>query len=203
MGRGAGAVRCASRGALATHVHFLSHHAPDSPLRLRRSDRKVVRSTRRDTEVPPVHDPRRIPRQGHRLIDWIADYRATLADRPVMARTEPGEIRAAAARRRLPKQPEGFEAIVRDLDAILVPGLSHWQHPSFFGYFPSNAPLSSVLGDFLSTGLGVLGLSWQASPALTELEEVVADWMRQMVGLLGHLERRDPGHRLDQHAASP
>ena len=64
-----------------------------------------------------------------------------------------------------------------------MPGLSHWQHPRFFGYFPANALLASVLGDFLSTGLGVLGLSWQSSPALTELEEVVTDWMRQMVGL--------------------
>jgi aromatic-L-amino-acid/L-tryptophan decarboxylase len=119
---------------------------------------------------------------GHRLIDWIADYRAGLPDRPVMARTDPGEVREALPGDP-PEHPEGFEAIVRDLDAILVPGLTHWQHPRFFGYFPSNAPLSSVLGDFLSTGLGVLGLSWQSSPALTELEEVVVDWMRRMVAL--------------------
>ena len=64
-----------------------------------------------------------------------------------------------------------------------MPGVTNWQHPSFFGYFPSNGLLSSVLGDFLSTGLGVIGLSWQASPALTELEEVVCDWLRQMLGL--------------------
>jgi aromatic-L-amino-acid decarboxylase len=73
--------------------------------------------------------------------------------------------------------------VLRDLEAVLVPGLSHWQHPHFFGYFPSNAGLASVLGDYLSSGLGVLGLSWQACPALTELEEVVTDWMRQLVGL--------------------
>ena len=119
---------------------------------------------------------------GHRLIDWIADYRESVADRHVMARTTPGAIKAA-----LPAEPpargEGFEAIFRDLDDLILPGLSHWQHPSFFGYFPANAPLSSVLGDFLSSGLGVLGLSWQSSPALTELEEVVVDWMRQLVGL--------------------
>ena len=71
----------------------------------------------------------------------------------------------------------------RDLEEIVLPGLSHWQHPSFFGYFPANSSLASVLGDYLSTGLGVLGLSWQSSPALTELEEVVTDWVRQMVGL--------------------
>ena len=120
--------------------------------------------------------------QGHRLIDWIADYRETLADRPVMAQTEPGEIKAGLPNS-APDQPEGFDAIFRDLEEVILPGLSHWQHPSFFGYFPANAPLSSVLGDFLSTGLGVLGLSWQSSPALSELEEVVADWLRRLVGL--------------------
>ena len=119
---------------------------------------------------------------GHRLIDWIADYRAGLPDRPVMARTAPGEVRSALPTDP-PDHPEGFAAILGDLDAILVPGLTHWQHPRFFGYFPSNVPLSSVLGDLLSTGLGVLGLSWQACPALTELEEVVVDWMRRMVAL--------------------
>ena len=119
---------------------------------------------------------------GHRLIDWIADYRATVANRPVMARTEPGEVRARFPVSP-PAQPEGFEEVFRDLDEIILPGLSHWQHPSFFGYFPANSSLASVLGDYLSTGLGVLGLSWQSSPALTELEEVVTDWMRQMVGL--------------------
>jgi aromatic-L-amino-acid decarboxylase len=126
--------------------------------------------------------PEEFRAQGHRLIDWIADYRATLATRPVMARTGPGDVKAALPVEP-PHDPEPFDAIVRDLDAILVPGLTHWQHPSFFGYFPSNAPLSSVLGDFLSTGLGVLGLSWQASPAVTELEEVMADWVRRMVAL--------------------
>ena len=119
---------------------------------------------------------------GHRLIDWIADYRAGTAGRPVMSTVEPGSVRA-----RLPKappeSPESMDAVLRDVDQILMPGLSHCQHPRFFGYFPSNGDLSSVLGDYLSTGLGVLGLSWQSSPALTEVEEVTTDWLRQMVGL--------------------
>lgn len=119
---------------------------------------------------------------GHRLIDWIADYRGRVSDLPVMARTQPGEVKAGLAASP-PEQPEGFDAIFRDLERVLVPGLSHWQHPQFFGYFPSNGDLSSVLGDYLSTGLGVLGLSWQSSPALTELEELVTDWLRQMTGL--------------------
>jgi aromatic-L-amino-acid decarboxylase len=127
-------------------------------------------------------NPEEFRRVGHQLIDWIADYRATLAERPVMARTEPGAVRAQLPASP-PEQPEAFDAIFHDLDRVIVPGLSLWQHPSFFGYFPSNSELSSVLGDYLSTGLGVLGLSWQSSPALTELEEVVTDWVRQMVGL--------------------
>jgi len=119
---------------------------------------------------------------GHQLIDWVADYRAGLDRLPVMAQVQPGAIKAQLPTSP-PSQPEGFDAIFHDLDRIVMPGLSHWQHPSFFGYFPANSSLSSVLGDYLSTGLGVLGLSWQAGPAITELEEVVTDWVRQMVGL--------------------
>src|SRR5882672_1981083 len=118
--------------------------------------------------------PDEFRRAGHHIIDFIADYRATIAARPVMGRTAPGEIRDALPADP-PRDPEPIDAILADLDRILLPGLSHWQHPSFFGYFPSNGELSSVLGDYVSTGLGVLGLNWQASPALTELEEVVTD----------------------------
>jgi aromatic-L-amino-acid decarboxylase len=126
--------------------------------------------------------PDEFRKAGHRLIDWIADYRANVADYNVMARTAPGEIRAQLPAKP-PDSPESFDAILGDLENIVLPGLSHWQSPNFFGYFPSNGLLSSVLGDYASTGLGVLGLSWQSSPALTELEEVTTDWMRQMVGL--------------------
>jgi aromatic-L-amino-acid decarboxylase len=126
--------------------------------------------------------PEEFREAGHRLVDWIADYRARVAEFPVMARTAPGEIRAQLPAAP-PDNPESFDAIFSDLEKLIVPGLSHWQHPSFFGYFPCNGLLSSVLGDYASTGLGVLGLSWQSSPALTELEEVTTDWMRQMVGL--------------------
>ena len=126
--------------------------------------------------------PEEFRRIGHQIVDWVADYRATIGDRPVMAPCAPGEIKA-----RLPTSPpaapESFDAILRDVDDIIMPGISHWQHPAFFGYFPANSSLASVLGDYLSTGLGVIGLSWQSSPALSELEEVTTDWMRQMVGL--------------------
>ena len=119
---------------------------------------------------------------GYQLIDWIADYRASVESRPVMAQTQPGEIKARLPAAP-PAQPESFDAIINDLERIVIPGITAWQHPRFFGYFPSNALLSSVLGDYVSTGLGVIGLAWQSSPALTEVEEVVTDWMRQMLGL--------------------
>jgi len=126
--------------------------------------------------------PEDFRRFGHAVVDWLADFRADAAARPVTCRAEPGDLLAL-----LPPSPpqagEGFAPILRDLDGLLAPRLSHWQHPRFFGYFPSNGDLASVLGDFLSTGLGVLGLAWQSAPALTELEERVTDWLRQMFGL--------------------
>ena len=126
--------------------------------------------------------PEEFRRFGHTLVDWIADYRARVARLPVMSTVSPGELRA-----RLPAAPPtaagSLDDALRDFDELLLAGLTHWQHPSFFGYFPSATSPASMLGDFLSTGLGVLGLSWQSSPALTELEEVVCDWARQMFGL--------------------
>jgi len=126
--------------------------------------------------------PEEFRKLGHQLIDWVADYRARIAPLPVAPQTAPGEIRKQLPANP-PAAPESFDAIFHDLDRIIMPGLLHWQHPAFFGYFPSNGALASVLGDYLSTGLGVLGLSWQSSPALTELEEVTTDWVRRMLGL--------------------
>lgn len=127
-------------------------------------------------------NPEEFRQIGHQIVDWIADYRTRVAEFPVMSRVEPGAIRAQFPTTP-PDSPESFEEIFRDLDQIIVPGLSHWQSPNFYGYFPANSMLASVLGDYLSSGLGVIGLSWQSSPALSELEEVVTDWVRQMVGL--------------------
>jgi aromatic-L-amino-acid decarboxylase len=126
--------------------------------------------------------PEQFRNVGHRLIDWIADYRKRVSDFPVMAQTQPGGVKDRLPATP-PENPEDFAAILRDVEDVIVPGLSHWQHPQFYGYFPSNGDLASVLGDYLSTGLGVLGLSWQSSPALTELEERVTDWLRRMTGL--------------------
>ena len=126
--------------------------------------------------------PETFRKLGHELLDRIADYRAGVASLPVMSATRPGEIRAALPAAP-PEEPEPFAEVFADLDRVILPGLTHFQHPSFFGFFPANADLASVLGDYLSTGLGALGLTWQAAPALTELEEVTVDWMRQAVGL--------------------
>jgi glutamate/tyrosine decarboxylase-like PLP-dependent enzyme len=126
--------------------------------------------------------PEEFRAHGHAVVDWIADYRARVGSLPVMAQCAPGDVRRALPSS-APEQPEPFGDILRDLDAILLPAISHWQHPDFFGYFPANAALASVLGDFLSTGLGVIGLSWQSSPALTELEQQTCGWMRDLLGL--------------------
>ncbi len=127
-------------------------------------------------------DAEEFRRAGHRLIDWLADYRANVAALPVSRPVEPGSLRAQLPAT-APEAPEGFDAAFADFERVFAPALVHWQHPSFHGYFPSNAELSSVLGDLLSSGLGSLGLAWQSNPPLTELEDVCVDWMRRACGL--------------------
>ncbi|HEY7725967.1 MAG TPA: pyridoxal-dependent decarboxylase [Anaeromyxobacteraceae bacterium] len=121
-------------------------------------------------------------RLGHRLVDLVAEYREGLEERPVMSQVAPGAIRA-----RFPAEPPrrggGAAAALDGIERDLMPGITHWNHPSFFAYFPANATYASVLGDLLAAGLGAQGMSWQTSPALTELEEVVMGWLRRMVGL--------------------
>ena len=126
--------------------------------------------------------PDEFRKAGHALIDWIADYRENIESRKVIAQSAPGEIKAKLPPAP-PKEGEAFEQIAADIDRVVMPGITNWQHPRFFGYFPSNGLYASVLGDLLSSGLGVIGLAWQSSPALTEVEEVVVDWMRQMLGM--------------------
>lgn len=118
---------------------------------------------------------------GHQLIDWIADYLEGLEDRPVREPVQPGEIRAkmpAAA----PEQPESFHRIMADLDSIVVPGLAHWQHPGWFAYFPAMSSPASILGELASAGLGVQGMLWSTSPAATEIESHVLDWLVDLTG---------------------
>jgi aromatic-L-amino-acid/L-tryptophan decarboxylase len=119
---------------------------------------------------------------GHQVIDWVADFRKELPNLAVQATTKPGEVSSQVSKR-APNSPETIEAILADLDRFVVPGISHFQHPQFHGYFPANASLESVLGDLVSTGLGALGITWQSAPALTELEEVMMEWLREETGL--------------------
>lgn len=126
--------------------------------------------------------PEEFRQRGHELIDWLADYHAGLSDHPVQPATQPGDVKGMLPSVP-PMQGEGFDRIIADLNTVVLPNISHWQHSRFFGYFPSNSLGSGILGDLVSSGLGVLGLSWQSSPAVTEIEEVVVDWFRQMVGL--------------------
>ena len=119
---------------------------------------------------------------GHQVVDWVADYRQSLPTRPVQATTAPGEVKTKLPATP-PTSPESLSAILADLESIVLPGLSHFQHPRFHGYFPANASLESVLGDLVSTGLGVIGITWQSSPSLTEVEEVMMEWLRIETGL--------------------
>lgn len=121
-------------------------------------------------------------RLGHAMVDWIASYRESLEQRPVMSTVSPGAIRAKLPSS-APEQPVGLADAVAMLERDVLPGITHWNHPAFFAYFPSNTSYASILGDLACAGLGAQGMSWQTSPACTEVEEVVLDWLRQLVGL--------------------
>ena len=127
-------------------------------------------------------DTQEFRRLGHQMVEWIAAYRERLEDLPVMSPVAPGAIRAQLPASP-PEQGGGLAAALEDLDRIVLPGITHWTHPGFFAYFPANADLASVLADLVSSGLAAQAMSWQTSPAATEVEEVVMDWLRQMVGL--------------------
>src|SRR5437899_1808047 len=121
-------------------------------------------------------------RFGHEIIDWIADYFERIEGLPVLAQIEPGELRA-----QLPETPpqtgESMEAILADVDRLIVPALTHWNHPSFFAYFATSTSAPGIFGELLSAAFDVKSMLWRTSPAATELEEVVLDWLRQMIGL--------------------
>lgn len=119
---------------------------------------------------------------GHELIDWVADYLENAEKYPVKSTVQPGEIKAQLPSSP-PAHPEEMDRILEDFNRIIMPGITHWQHPGWFAYFPANNSPASILGELLAAGLGTQGMVWQTSPAATELEEVVMDWLRQMIGL--------------------
>jgi aromatic-L-amino-acid decarboxylase len=126
--------------------------------------------------------PAEFRRHGHAVIDWIADYMERVGDLPVVAQVAPGEI-AAKLPARAPEQPEPFEALLADLDDVVLPGITHWQSPGWFAYFPANTSGPSILGELAAAGLGVQGMLWATSPACTEIESVVLDWLVDLLGL--------------------
>jgi len=120
--------------------------------------------------------------RGHAVVDWIADYYQRIESFPVLSQVSPGEIRASLPGE-APQRGEPFEDILSDFERLILPGVTHWQSPNFFAYFPSNASAPSILGDLLSSGLGVQGMLWATSPACTELESHVLDWLVSALGL--------------------
>ncbi|MGD9113851.1 MAG: pyridoxal-dependent decarboxylase, partial [Desulfobacterales bacterium] len=135
------------------------------------------------------------------VVDWIADYYEKIESFPVMAQVEPGQIRSV-----LPSQPpdygEPFADILQDVSELILPGITHWQSPNFFAYFPGNASGPSLLGDLLSSGLGVQGMLWATSPACTELETHVLDWMVGMLNLPDKFLSQSSGGGVIQDSAS-
>ncbi|MFI5117282.1 MAG: pyridoxal-dependent decarboxylase [Terriglobales bacterium] len=126
--------------------------------------------------------PEQFRQHGRAVVDWIADYYERIETLPVLSQVEPGQIRQALPAE-APAEGESFDAILQDLNKIILPGVTHWQSPNFFAYFPANASGPSILGDLLSSALGVQGMLWATSPACTELESQVLDWLVTMLGL--------------------
>src|SRR5215216_4741264 len=145
--------------------------------------------------------PEEFRRYGHMVVDWVADYWEEIEKYPVLSQVAPGEI-ASRVPARPPERGEPFEALLEDLDGVVLPGITHWQHPSFFGYFPSNTSGPAVLADLAGAGLGVQGMLWATSPACTELETVALEWLRDLLGLPERFSSSGPGGGVIQDTAS-
>ena len=133
--------------------------------------------------MPSYHmTPDEFRQHGYAVIDWVADYLENVEQYPVTPSVSPGEIRAMLPET-APEQPEPFEAIMGDLDRVVMPGVTHWQSPGWFAYFPANNSPPSILGDLVSSGLAQQGMMWATSPAATEIENVVMDWLVDLLDL--------------------
>ncbi|MEJ2369062.1 MAG: pyridoxal-dependent decarboxylase [Acidobacteriota bacterium] len=145
--------------------------------------------------------PEEFRRLGRDVVDWIADYWERVESLPVLSRIEPGSIRAS-----LPPDPpetgEPFDAVLADLDSKILPGVTHWQSPNFFAFFPANVSGPAVLGELVSAGLGVQGMLWATSPACTELETHVLDWVADMLALPRAFKSSGPGGGVIEDSAS-
>ncbi|MGY1689648.1 pyridoxal-dependent decarboxylase [Geodermatophilus sp. SYSU D01105] len=153
------------------------------------------------TPSAPHMTPEQFRRHGHEVVDWIADYWTRIDAFPVRSPAAPGDVRESLPAAP-PEQGEPFSAVLADLDRVVLPGVTHWQHPGFFGYFPANTSGPSVLGDLVSAGLGVQGMSWVTSPAATELEQHVLDWFAELLGLPEAFRSTGPGGGVVQDSSS-
>ncbi|MGB6877897.1 MAG: pyridoxal-dependent decarboxylase [Candidatus Acidiferrales bacterium] len=140
-------------------------------------------------------------RHGKAVVDWIADYYEKVESLPVMSQVKPGAIRASLPKS-APQRGEPFEAMLRDVEKLILPGITHWQSPNFFGFFPSNTSFPSIMGEMLSAGLGVQGMLWATSPACTELETHMLDWLVEMLDLPGKFLSTSAGGGVIQDTAS-
>jgi aromatic-L-amino-acid decarboxylase len=145
--------------------------------------------------------PEEFREHGHQVVDWIATYQSTVDEYPVLSPVAPGWVRAQLPAT-APEQPEPFTDVMADLDRIIMPGITHWQHPSWFAYFPANTSGPSILGELVAAGLGVQGMLWQTSPAATELETHVLDWMVDLLGLPSAFRSDNTGGGVIQDSAS-
>src|SRR3984885_12041955 len=121
---------------------------------------------------------------GHAAVDWAADYLERVGELPVLAQVKPGEIRAALPASP-PDEPEPFAAVLRDLDEVILPGVTHWQHPRYLAYFATGSSEPAIGAELLSAALNSVSILWRTAPAATELEGVVLDWVAQLLGLPG------------------
>jgi aromatic-L-amino-acid decarboxylase len=145
--------------------------------------------------------PDEFRRHGHAVVDWVASYLERLETFPVRSAAAPGALRSVLPAR-APEAGETFETILRDLDRLILPGITHWQSPNFFAYFPANTSPPAILGELVSAGLGVQGMLWATSPACTELETHVLDWLADALGLPEQFTSRGPGGGVIQDTAS-
>src|SRR5437763_1717036 len=159
------------------------------PRRAEASRRLLMASEDEGAVGPPLGemDLDEFRRAGHRIVDWIADYRAHPECYSVLSGCQPGEVRAqlpSAA----PAEAESIKCILNDFETVILPGITHWNHPAFFAYFAITGSGPGILGELLASALNVNAMQWQTSPAATELEECVLDWLRKMLGLPAHFK---------------
>ncbi|HCG02496.1 MAG TPA: hypothetical protein DEV93_18380, partial [Chloroflexi bacterium] len=173
---------------ISLHAGRLQHTAKSEPSKGGR-DFAMSQTTDIETRQEGLGDmgSEEFREHARHLVDWIVEYRERIEELPVLSRVRPGEI-SSALPDRAPERPEAFEKILEDFDRVIMPGITHWNHPSFFAYFSITGSAPGILGEFLSAALNVNGMLWRTSPAATELEETTLAWLRELMGLPASFE---------------